>query len=210
MQPSAMNCYNIVQLCLQGLISLVLILSVTGTVNVSALVTAIGLSQGLAVIEVWSAARGNTGSTFVPSLIQVGARIAVSVLLFLFLPLGPQWMIVILGVAWVGADTLRYLYYLEKANPLLAWARYSGFIVLYPMGMAPENMIVWRLMQHYLNEPLWFFLPFLSIYLVFAVQMYLYMRAGRQTRKIAQKHSQPIELLIFWSPNLPSTCHSGR
>ena len=180
MQPSAINRYNIAQLCLQGLIALVLILSVTGTVNVSALAIAIALSQGLAVVEVWSAARGNTGSTFAASLIQVGARIAVSVLLFFFLPLGPHWMMVLLGVAWVGADTLRYLYYLEKANRLLAWARYSGFIVLYPMGMALENMIVWRLMQHYFNEPLWFFLPFLSVYLVFAVQMYLYMMRQRR------------------------------
>jgi very-long-chain (3R)-3-hydroxyacyl-CoA dehydratase len=179
MKPNAINCYNIVQLCLQGLIALVLILSATGTVTVTTLVIVIALSQGLAVIEVWSAARGNTGSTFAASLIQVGARIAVSVLLFFFLPVGPQWMIVLLGVAWVGADTLRYLYYLEKANRLLAWARYSGFIVLYPMGMTLENMIVWRLMQHFLDQPLWFFVPFLSIYLVFAVKMYLHMLRQR-------------------------------
>jgi len=191
MQPSAINCYNIVQLCLQGLISLILILSVTGTVSVAALVIAISLSQALAVIEVWSAARGNTGSKVAASLIQVVARIAISVLLFIFLPLGPQWMIVLLGVAWVGADTLRYLYYLEKANRLLAWARYSGFIVLYPMGMALENMIVWRLMQHYLNEPLWFFLPFLSIYLVFAVQMYLYMLSQRRRFMSREGRSDP-------------------
>ncbi|TYC63914.1 hypothetical protein FMN52_01425 [Marinobacter sp. BW6] len=191
MQPSQLNRYNLVQLCLQGSISLVLILSVTGTVNLTALVIAIALSQVLAVIEVWSAARGNTGSTFVASLIQVGARIAVSVLLFFFLPLGPQWMIVVLGVAWAGADTLRYLYYLQKATRVLAWARYSGFIVLYPIGMALENMIVWRLMQHYLNEPLWFFLPFLSVYLVFAVQMYLYMLRQRRRFLSCEGRSDP-------------------
>lgn len=191
MQPRQLNRYNQVQLCLQGLITLVLISSVAGLVEVTWLVIAIALSQGTAAIEVYGAAKGTTGSTFAAGLIQVGARIAISFLLFLFLPVGPHWQIVLLGVAWVSADALRFLYYRDKANRLLAWARYNGFIVLYPMGVALENMIVWRVMQHYLDQPLWFFLPFLSIYLVFAVQMYLYMLRQRRRFLSREGRSDP-------------------
>lgn len=192
MQPKAITRYNLAQLILQGLIVLVLILSVAGSVKLIWLVLAIALSQILAVIEVISAAKGSTGSTLAASSIQVGARIAVSGLLFFFLPVGPHWIVMLLGVAWAGADTLRYLYYLQKTNRVWAWLRYSGFIVLYPMGMTLENMIVWRLMQHYLSEPLWFFLPFLSIYLVFALKMYRYMMGQRRRFSSREGRADPL------------------
>ncbi|MDF1821367.1 MAG: protein tyrosine phosphatase-like domain-containing protein [Alcanivoracaceae bacterium] len=181
-----MNRYNTVQLALQAVIAVVLVMAATDTVPFTALVIAIALSQALAVVEVAGAARGKTGSTLAASITQVGARIGIAALLFLFLPFGPHWMIALLGIAWAGADALRYLYYLNKANPALAWARYHGFIVLYPLGMTLENVIVWKVMQHFLEAPLWFFLPFLAIYAPLAVQMYRYM-LGQRRRFLARR-----------------------
>lgn len=181
-----MKRYNTIQLGLQALIGVVLIMAVADAVAFTALVVAVALSQGLAMIEVYGAAKGNTGSTLAVSASQVGARIGIAALLFLFLPLGPSWIVVLLGVAWAGADALRYLYYLHKADHALAWARYHGFIVLYPLGMTLENIIVWKVMQRYLEEPLGFFLPFLAIYLVVAVQMYRYML--RQRRRFLSRN----------------------
>ncbi|MAI34861.1 MAG: hypothetical protein CMM07_24740 [Rhodopirellula sp.] len=42
------------------------------------------------------------------------------------------------------------------------------------------------------NEPLWFFLPFLSVYLVFAVQMYLFVLRQRRRfmARLQRLHNQ--------------------
>lgn len=53
--------------------------------------------------------------------------------------------------AWPIAETTRYLYYafnLMKLNLyIITWARYTFFIVLYPMGASGELLILTKLMQ---------------------------------------------------------------
>ena len=179
MQSKTLTRYNHAQLCLQVWIALVLVLVLSGLIPLVTLVASIFVSQGFALFEVYVAVKGKTPSKVAASAIQVGARIGIAALLFVFLPLGPVWMLALLGAAWICADALRYLYYLRKVNYALAWARYHGFIVLYPLGMTLENMIIWRLMQHYLQAPLWTFLPFLALYVALALHMYRYMLRQR-------------------------------
>lgn len=55
--------------------------------------------------------------------------------------------------AWPLAETTRYLYYalnLMKLNLyIVTWARYTFFIVLYPLGVSGELLILYKLMQIY-------------------------------------------------------------
>jgi len=53
--------------------------------------------------------------------------------------------------AWPIAETTRYIYYalnLMKLNLyVVTWARYTFFIVLYPLGVSGELLILYKLMQ---------------------------------------------------------------
>lgn len=53
--------------------------------------------------------------------------------------------------AWPLAETTRYIYYalnLMKLNLyIVTWARYTFFIVLYPLGVSGELLILYKLMQ---------------------------------------------------------------
>jgi very-long-chain (3R)-3-hydroxyacyl-CoA dehydratase len=49
--------------------------------------------------------------------------------------------------AWCLAEIIRYsqyiLSYLEKPSKIITWLRYSGFIVLYPMGVFSELSVLY-------------------------------------------------------------------
>lgn len=53
--------------------------------------------------------------------------------------------------AWPIAETTRYIYYafnLMKLNLyIITWARYTFFIILYPLGASGELLILYKLMQ---------------------------------------------------------------
>ena len=53
--------------------------------------------------------------------------------------------------AWPIAETTRYIYYalnlMELNIYLVTWARYTFFIVLYPLGVSGELLILYKLMQ---------------------------------------------------------------
>lgn len=53
--------------------------------------------------------------------------------------------------AWPIAETTRYLYYalnLMKLNLyIVTWARYTFFIILYPLGVSGELLILYQLMN---------------------------------------------------------------
>lgn len=52
-------------------------------------------------------------------------------------------------IAWPIAETTRYLYYtmnlVDLSSYIVTWARYSFFIVLYPLGVTGELLITWQL-----------------------------------------------------------------
>lgn len=52
-------------------------------------------------------------------------------------------------IAWPIAETTRYLYYaINLVNLdvyLVTWARYTFFIVLYPLGVSGELLILWKM-----------------------------------------------------------------
>lgn len=100
-------------------------------------------SQHLSLLEVVHAAIGITSSPPLLVFCQIYSRIMVASLIPL-VQIGPAEAV--LTVAWSTADLIRNLYYLVRGTgmnaPLLTWARYSMFLVLYPLGIAAELMII--------------------------------------------------------------------
>ena len=51
-------------------------------------------------------------------------------------------------LAWSVTEVVRYGYFVQTlrgADPgPLAWFRYNGFFVLYPVGISSEMVMVWR------------------------------------------------------------------
>lgn len=173
--------YNKVQLLLQIYIAILILIVSFGGLPLGWVVASIFASQALAMTEVYHAVKGTSPSNPVTSFIQVAARIGVSLVLFAFIQTGLQaWVVAVLGFAWALADAVRCLFYLNKNNHRFAWARYNFFIVLYPLGMTLENLVIWKVLQHYLESPLMVFIPFFVIYVLLAIKMYRHMLIQRR------------------------------
>ena len=110
----------------------------------------LNIAQGLAILEVIHAllkwVRSPVGST----LAQVASRLLVVLFINVFRTI-PVWdavlipAIIIVSFAWSITELVRYsLYFLStfKVQPeWLLWARYSFFIVLYPLGVTGEWLV---------------------------------------------------------------------
>jgi very-long-chain (3R)-3-hydroxyacyl-CoA dehydratase len=111
----------------------------------------LNIAQGLAVLEVVHAILKWVKSPVGSTVAQVASRLLVVVLINMFLTvsLSNQWAlagIVIVSFAWSITELIRYsLYFLGTFNvqpQWLLWARYSFFIVLYPVGVSGEWCII--------------------------------------------------------------------
>lgn len=172
--------YNFIQLGLQAFILLGGLTVASGHLSAIQLIYVVALSQLGAITEVLSAIKRGIGSQVAASFAQVGARLAVTLALFVFMSVGPIWIAVLLAMVWALADGIRYFYYIRKVNKLLAWLRYNSFIVLYPAGMTLENIIVWKILQRYSESPGWLFTAFLACYSIPAIKIYMYMLRQRK------------------------------
>lgn len=172
--------YNKVQLFLQVSIGVSILAASAGRLPIDWVIASIFVSQAIAMTEVYHAVKGTSPSNPVTSFIQVAARIAVSLILFWFIQAAQQtWIVAVLGFVWALADAVRCLFYLNKNDHRFAWARYNFFIVLYPLGMTLENLVIWKVLQYYLESPLMVFIPFFVIYVLLAIKMYRHMLAQR-------------------------------
>lgn len=108
--------------------------------------------QTLQLLEVLHCIIGFVRSSAIQTFMQILSRLLVCwIALYPFyqdLNLIPIDMIFF---AWPIAETTRYIYYalnLMKLNLyIITWARYTFFIVLYPMGASGELLILYKLMQ---------------------------------------------------------------
>lgn len=102
--------------------------------------------------------------------------------------------------AWPIAETTRYIYYalnLMKLNLyIVTWARYTFFIVLYPLGVSGELLILYKLMQVLKKSGQYDYtmpnainmsfdssvviITFMLTYVPFFPQLYLYMLGQRK------------------------------
>lgn len=107
--------------------------------------------QTIQLLEVLHCIIGFVKSSAIQTLLQITSRLVIVWLALIPFPetRGTYGHHMILW-AWPIAETTRYLYYalnLLKINLyLVTWARYTFFIVLYPLGVSGELLIFYKLL----------------------------------------------------------------
>lgn len=110
------------------------------------------VSQSAAVLEIVHALVGLVRSPVFTTTVQVFSRILV---LWGGLELGSKsvtedYFASQMIAAWAASEILRYSFYFlgllgkESIPKLLTWARYSGFMVLYPLGITGEIVCLYN------------------------------------------------------------------
>lgn len=104
--------------------------------------------QSLAVLEVVHAALGWVKSNVLVTGVQVASRIIVAWLIaekYEASAHSPFYALMVL--AWSLSEVARYPFYvnqiLESPSYMATWARYSFFVVLYPLGVLGEMSLIW-------------------------------------------------------------------
>ncbi|KAK6589147.1 hypothetical protein RS030_223516 [Cryptosporidium xiaoi] len=112
-------------------------------------------SQSLAIFDILNSLTGIVKSQTFPTLIQVLSRLHVVWIVFYLSPIDSKQVTTVFSyimiISWCLSELIRYPYYviaqlstiLPKIRmPLfLKWLRYSGFAVLYPIGIVGEVVI---------------------------------------------------------------------
>lgn len=116
--------------------------------------------QCLALVEIYNAATGVVRSPLLTTTMQVLSRLLVVIGVWTIVPESPaNWSFAYLGVhfAWGITEVIRYYFYasnlMTQQTPApgqerhvvpapLSWARYNGFVVLYPVGIFCECVMI--------------------------------------------------------------------
>ncbi|KAI3398259.1 hypothetical protein diail_9597 [Diaporthe ilicicola] len=107
-------------------------------------------TQTLAALEIVHSVLGVVRAPLFTTLIQVASRFALvwgAVYLYPLIAISPAYSSMLL--AWSSTEVIRYLFFALSLSggyepALLKWLRYSGFYVLYPVGISSE---LWELSQ---------------------------------------------------------------
>ncbi|KAJ5860545.1 uncharacterized protein N7529_007855, partial [Penicillium soppii] len=147
-------------------------------------------AQTIAVAEILHAATGIVRSPVFTTFTQVFARsVQVWAIDYAFPGVtAPSLAYPAMLLAWASADTVRYLYFAimladYPIPPVLKFARYSLFIVLYPVGISSEWWLMYKattVTNNWAVAGIFYF--FLGLYVPGSVMMYSYML--KQRRKV--------------------------
>lgn len=113
--------------------------------------------QTAAVLEVLHAALGWVHSGVVSNAVQLTSRLFVAWIAALHAGTGQHWAYGMMATAWGLSDLTRYLYYLTQLlgcpAPVLKWARYTFFLVLYPVGTLGEAILIFLARLKWAADP---------------------------------------------------------
>ena len=156
--------------------------------------TLLTIAQSVALFEVLNAAMGWAGGSWWLTTLQVASRILVVVLMNL-LPLDLLtsgigfYSVSILSLAWGITEVVRYAYYRQNLRGItptaLEWARYSCFIVLYPVGVTGEFLMMWIFLKKHglgFNILTISFGAIAVLYTVYFPKLYGYMWSQRKKK----------------------------
>ncbi|KAL4401982.1 3-hydroxyacyl-CoA dehydratase [Malassezia pachydermatis] len=153
------------------------------------------VTQSLALLEVVHALLGWVKSSALVTMIQVASRIIIAwfvVEKYDAAAHSPFYTVMIL--AWSLSEVARYPFYvnqiLETPSYMSMWARYSFFVVLYPMGVLGEMQLIWASLpknvawpwvdaSNWSNRDL-FFLALLPVYIPGLFMLYTRLLASRR------------------------------
>ena len=110
-------------------------------------------TQSLAVLEVVHVAIGIVKSNLVLTTVQVILSLLNVWLVSVKYAASAYWTFyATLVLAWSLSEVARYPFYvnqlLNTPSFMALWARYSFFIVLYPIGVMSEVMLIWNSLPH--------------------------------------------------------------
>lgn len=127
--------------------------------------------QTAAVLEILHAAIGFVRSEVLTNVMQISSRLFIIWVCAIYYGIGKHWGYALLAFAWSLSDLTRYCYYFSQLAgwkvPLLKWARYNFFLVLYPVGTLGEVMLLLWARQKTMKEPLIYW-PFLAVIAAYA------------------------------------------
>ncbi|ODV91728.1 hypothetical protein CANCADRAFT_11505, partial [Tortispora caseinolytica NRRL Y-17796] len=149
--------YNVVStvLWLSILCRLVVFASVSAEFAAEQLMDYVRVIQTGAVLEIVHAALGWVRADIATVTLQVFSRLVVVWMTMYLYPfavlsgIGP-YAFVAMVAAWSVTETIRYLYYAvnllwpDQVPRWIVWLRYTLFYVLYPTGVAGENIVLWK------------------------------------------------------------------
>eukprot|EP01069_Polyplicarium_translucidae_P001692 Polyplicarium_translucidae@DN1773_c0_g1_i1.p2 len=99
-------------------------------------------AQSLALAEVLQSALGIVESRVFTAICQVASRMMLVVCWWVVPESTTHWALWTCLAAWTLAELIRYPFYgmkiFGRSLPILKWARYNAFMVLYPIGIASE------------------------------------------------------------------------
>lgn len=155
--------------------------------------------QSAAVLDISHSILGLTQSRVLPTVVQVASRLLVGVLLTWKLKVGSEghWGMLAICVAWSISDFTRSMYYVanmfKMAPRWLTWARYSFFLVLYPLGTAGEMGLIWRasVMNAFVGIQRYALLATLGIYPLGFVALYSHMLKQRASHAVFSVGTSP-------------------
>lgn len=115
----------------------------------NSLKTPLLIAQTAAILEIFHAIIGLVKSPVGTTAVQVVSRLHVVWLVYRLVPSCSWTGLVCCAGAWSMAELIRYPYYFFESFPrsnrairslqgLFSWLRYSGFVVLYPIGIFGE------------------------------------------------------------------------
>jgi len=133
------------------------------------------IAQTTAVMEILHAAVGIVRSPVIVTAIQVASRIwalwgivclvpqatttASLTIPLLFLPFNITLNLITLLTAWCCSEVIRYGFFAFKEagkEPyVMQWLRYSGFLVLYPLGVSSELAMAWLALPTIKSQHIW-------------------------------------------------------
>jgi len=116
--------------------------------------------QCIQVLEILHAALGIVKSSVITTFVQVASRIIILLAIVYRVPeVQGSIFFTTLVVAWSLAEIPRYLHYALSLTggrtTVATWLRYSGFLILYPLGAGSEMMLLYKAMPYIRERGLW-------------------------------------------------------
>lgn len=133
------------------LVEFIRLWSVKGTIPFHQTISLLCWVQSAAVLEILHALLKIVPSPVVSTAVQICSRLLVVWFAGYHMRAGNNVGYVLISLAWSLSDLTRYVYYiahlLGRAPAWLTWARYTFFLILYPLGTLGEMLMLWHARQ---------------------------------------------------------------
>ncbi|XP_050443447.1 very-long-chain (3R)-3-hydroxyacyl-CoA dehydratase hpo-8-like [Adelges cooleyi] len=119
----------------------------------------VGIFQNAAFIEIFNVSAGFVKSNLVVTIQQVLSRVSIVAALVFIPETSDSPGLPLALTAWCFAEITRYSYYafniIGFIPYIITWARYTFFIILYPLGVTGELLVYWSSLGYVERTKMW-------------------------------------------------------